>query len=184
MPRISSRADAFSTRSIPAWASRLPAETGNQCTGCAAPIPRALARHRRRAIADWKGRAHDAGSIGVVGIRLNLLCQPNPDFASPSWQQFLGHLVTQRWQVELQVEAGRLPAVIPLLLRARVTRAVVDHFERPDPKLGIDDPGFRFLLLSRNLGCAWVKLSGACRNGNTAEVAARSLLWGSVQPTW
>ena len=118
----------------------------------------------------------------MVGIRLDLLGQPNPDFVSPSWQQFLGHLVTQRWQVELLVEARRLPAVIPPLLRAGVTRAVVDQFGRPDSKLGIDDPGFRFLLSSSNAGCVWVKLSGACRNGNTADMAARSLL-GAFGPT-
>jgi predicted TIM-barrel fold metal-dependent hydrolase len=128
---------------------------------------------------------------GVVGVRLNLLGQTNPDFASPGWQQFLGYLVALRWQVELQAEAGRLPAIIPPLLQAGVTRVVVDHFGRPDPKLGIDDPGFRFLLSSSDSGCVWVKLSGAYRNGDTAEAAARSLLrsfgpthlvWGSDWP--
>ena len=118
----------------------------------------------------------------MVGIRLNLLGQPDPDFAGPSWQQFFGHRVTLRWQVELQVEAGRLPAVIPPLLRSGITRAVVDHFGRSGPKLGIDDPGFRFLLSSSNAGCVWVKLSRPYRNGNTAEAAARSLL-GAFGPT-
>jgi predicted TIM-barrel fold metal-dependent hydrolase len=42
---------------------------------------------------------------------------------------------------------------------------VVDHFGRPDPALGVDDPGFRFLLDAAATRRVWVKLSGAYRNG-------------------
>jgi predicted TIM-barrel fold metal-dependent hydrolase len=85
---------------------------------------------------------------------------------------------------------------MPPLLEAGVP-VVVDHFGRPDPRLGIDDPGFRYLLDTAATGRVWVKLSGAYRNGagnpgeHTALAAAerlrvafgpQRLLWGSDWP--
>ena len=128
---------------------------------------------------------------GVVGIRLNLVGQPEPDFANPVWRRLLAQLEALRWQVEVQANAARLPGLIPPLLQAGVTRVVVDHLGLPDPKLGTDDPGFRFLLKTSDTGRVWVKLSGAYRNNGVADAAARALLavygprrlvWGSDWP--
>lgn len=41
---------------------------------------------------------------------------------------------------------------------------VVDHFGRPDPRLGVSDPGFRRLLELAHTQRVWVKVSGAYRN--------------------
>lgn len=104
-------------------------------------------------------------AAGIVGIRLNLVGgAAAPDFSSAPWRTLLRHLAEMRWQVEVHREAGRLPKVLHPLLDAGLN-VVVDHFGRPDPALGVDDPGFRFLLEAAATRRVWVKLSGAYRNG-------------------
>jgi predicted TIM-barrel fold metal-dependent hydrolase len=78
------------------------------------------------------------------------------------------------WQIEVHCEAERLRRVVgPLIERSQNAIAiVVDHFGRPDPLLGIDDPGFRYLLTLGATRRVWVKVSGAYRNGT--ELGARS----------
>jgi predicted TIM-barrel fold metal-dependent hydrolase len=133
---------------------------------------------------------------GIVGIRLNLIGQPEPAFGSALWDRHLANVQSLGWQVEVQAEMHRLQAVIPRLLAAGVP-LVVDHFGRPDPRLGGDDPGFPALLETADTGGVWVKLSGAYRNGS-GEAGARTasamasrlraafgperLLWGSDWP--
>jgi predicted TIM-barrel fold metal-dependent hydrolase len=100
------------------------------------------------------------------------------------------------WQVEVHCEARDLAGFVGPLVEAGVN-VVVDHFGRPDPALGIDDPGFRYLLSASASRRVWVKLSGAYRNGagGRGEAIARAaipllrnafgperLLWGSDWP--
>ena len=133
---------------------------------------------------------------GVVGLRLNLIGQPDPDLTSDTWQRHLAQVAALGWQVEVHAEARRLPLLLPLLLRAEVA-VVVDHFGRPDPRLGVDDPGFRELLGLGATRRVWVKLSAAYRNGGdgAGERTARTatpllrdafgldrLVWGSDWP--
>lgn len=133
---------------------------------------------------------------GVAGIRLNLIGLPTPDFAAPAWQALLQEIRRRHWQVEVHQLAALLPAVLEPLLRADVN-VVVDHFGRPDPVPGIDDPGFRYLLSLAPARRVWVKLSAAYRNGlnGRGEEIARAavpllrrhfgvdrLLWGSDWP--
>jgi predicted TIM-barrel fold metal-dependent hydrolase len=136
-------------------------------------------------------------AAGVVGIRLNLVGgAPIPEFASAPWRTLLGHVARLRWQVEVHREAADLPRILPALLDAGVV-VVVDHFGRPDPALGVDDPGFRFLLDAGARRRVWVKLSAAYRNGADgrgeriaheaipllrAALGADRLLWGSDWP--
>jgi predicted TIM-barrel fold metal-dependent hydrolase len=104
-------------------------------------------------------------AAGVVGIRLNLVGTATaPDFSSTAWRILLRHIAELGWQVEVHREAGRLAQIVRPLLDAGVN-VVVDHFGRPDPALGVDDPGFRFLLETAASRRVWVKLSGAYRNG-------------------
>lgn len=133
---------------------------------------------------------------GIVGIRLNLIGAPDPQLKSPVWQAALAHLHALGWHVELHVEARRLPALLQPLLEAQVN-VVVDHFGRPDPALGVDDPGFAALLAAGRTRRVWVKISGAYRNGNNGrgEAIAQAatprlkdalgldrLVWGSDWP--
>jgi predicted TIM-barrel fold metal-dependent hydrolase len=113
-------------------------------------------------------------SAGVVGIRLNLIGLPTPDFASPAWTGLLRHLRRMQWQVEVHQVAGKLEPVIDPLLAAGLN-VVVDHFGRPDDRLGIDDPGFRYLLSTGRSRQVWVKLSGAYRNGGHGAGEATAL---------
>ncbi len=133
---------------------------------------------------------------GVVGLRLNLIGRPDPDFGTPVWQGHLARAKDLGWQIEVQAEARRLGRLLPPLIAAGVP-VVVDHFGRIDPALGIADPGFAQLLGFGAGGGVWVKLSGAYRIGSgeagrqTARAAAerlrasfgaRRLLWGSDWP--
>jgi predicted TIM-barrel fold metal-dependent hydrolase len=136
-------------------------------------------------------------AAGVVGIRLNLVGGAAvPDFSSAQWRTLLQRVLDMGWQVEVHREAGRLPKILQPLLDAGV-KVVVDHFGRPDPALGVDDPGFRFLLEAAASRRVWVKLSGAYRNGTNgrgqqvaldaipllrAAFGLDRLVWGSDWP--
>jgi predicted TIM-barrel fold metal-dependent hydrolase len=76
----------------------------------------------------------------------------------------LRHVADLGWQVEVHAEAQRLPQIVAPLLKAGVN-VVVDHFGRPDPKLGVTDPGFDYLLSTGKTRRVWVKISAAYRNG-------------------
>jgi predicted TIM-barrel fold metal-dependent hydrolase len=141
---------------------------------------------------------------GIVGIRLNLFSLPNPDYTSAAWQTTLAQIASLGWQIEVHCEAHRLPQVVgPLLARTGgAIDIVVDHFGRPRPALGVDDPGFRYLLTLGETRRVWVKISGAYRNamanpggdtnGSATAMAAIPLLqhafgldrlvWGSDWP--
>jgi predicted TIM-barrel fold metal-dependent hydrolase len=133
---------------------------------------------------------------GIAGVRLNLIGQATPDFRDPVQAAFLARLAKVGLFAEVQVEARRLAAVAEGILGAKV-RLVVDHFGRPDAALGVDDPGFRYLLSLGPKGRTWVKLSGAYRlapgqRGQDIATQAAALLvthfgperlmWGSDWP--
>lgn len=132
----------------------------------------------------------------VVGARLNLIGLPLPDFHGPRWSALLSRLNALRWHVEVQAHAADLPVVLDALLAHGCT-VVVDHFGRPDARLGAGDPGFRYLLSKASGGDVWVKLSAAYRSvdgacgtkiGNALAAAlleafsAERLVWGSDWP--
>jgi predicted TIM-barrel fold metal-dependent hydrolase len=129
---------------------------------------------------------------GVAGIRLNLIGAPEPSLDDPAWQATLAHVARLGWHVELHVEAARLAGIAGRLLDHDV-RIVVDHFGRPAPSLGVDDPGFRHLLSLGRTGRVWVKVSGVYRIGGLAAAQAATdalkhafgvdrLVWGSDWP--
>ncbi|BEV17944.1 amidohydrolase family protein [Herbaspirillum sp. DW155] len=133
---------------------------------------------------------------GVVGIRFNLVGgAPLPDFRGV-WHDTLMRIAALGWQVEIHREAADLPRVLEPLLALGV-KIVVDHFGRVDPALGVDDPGFRYLLSTGATRQVWVKLSAQYRNGGSeggAQFARQAwpllrehfgtdrLLWGSDWP--
>jgi predicted TIM-barrel fold metal-dependent hydrolase len=135
-------------------------------------------------------------AAGVVGIRLNLIGLPTPDFASLAWRDLLEQIRRRGWQVEVHQAAQELRPVLEPLLAVGIN-VVVDHFGRPSAALGIEDPGFRYLLSLGASRQVWVKLSGAYRNGPDGRGEATALaamplllrhfglerlLWGSDWP--
>ena len=139
----------------------------------------------------------DMARLGVVGVRLNLMGKALPDFRDVAWNGFLRHLAELDWHVELHANLADLPGLIGQLLPFGV-RLVVDHFGRPDARLGLDQPGFAQLMALGQGGQVWMKVSGIYRLGATAprnlEFARASLavlersfgperlVWGSDWP--
>ncbi|QUN41185.1 amidohydrolase family protein [Burkholderia cenocepacia] len=177
-----------------------PAElSGHRQPLSACRAARATARLRGIVVIDPARDAEQVAAwtpLGVRGIRLNLIGERDPDFADAAWRTLFPLLRAHGWQVELHAEAARLPALMPPLLDAGVDVSL-DHFGRPDPRLGIDDPGFRYLLTTATSKRVWVKVSGAYRNdradrwqasGLAAMRALRDafgtqrLVWGSDWP--
>jgi len=120
------------------------------------------------------GELQALAEVGVVGIRLNLIGLPTPDFASPTWAGLLRQLRQLHCQVEVHQVAAKLQPVIDPLLAVGLD-VVIDHFGRPDDALGVDDPGFRYLLSTGRSRQVWVKLSGAYRNGGHGAGEATAL---------
>ena len=139
----------------------------------------------------------DMARLGVVGVRLNLMGKALPDFRDAAWNGFLGHIAQLDWHVELHANLVDLPGLIAQLLPLGL-KLVVDHFGRPDARLGLDQPGFAQLMALGQGGQVWMKVSGIYRLGATAprnlEFARASLMllersfgperlvWGSDWP--
>ena len=135
-------------------------------------------------------------SAGIVGVRLNLVGRPIPDFTADPWPEHLKRVAALGWQVEVHREAVDIPKIVGPLLASGVN-VVVDHFGRYDGAQGVEDPGFRWLLAQGASRRLWVKVSAAYRNGKdgAGEGAAPKaytmlrdslgidrLLWGSDWP--
>jgi predicted TIM-barrel fold metal-dependent hydrolase len=118
---------------------------------------------------------------GIVGVRLNLIGKPVPDVRAGPWRDLVEACRRLDWQVEVYDDAQRLPQSLPHLVDAGVD-VVVDHFGKPDPKLGVEDPGFRYLLGLGPTRKVWVKLSAPYRSSNETAAAAAPLLLDSFGP--
>jgi predicted TIM-barrel fold metal-dependent hydrolase len=108
---------------------------------------------------------------------LNLEGLSLPDLSTAPWPAFLARVACRNFHVEIHRKAVDLPGLLAPLL-ASGARVCIDHFGRPDPEQGADDPGFRALLDSAATGRVWVKVSAAYRTGGVArgEVLAPALL--------
>lgn len=136
-------------------------------------------------------------ALGVAGVRLNLMSQPLPDFAESTWQRFFQDLRQLDWHVELHRPLEDLPGLVQPLL-AMGCKVVVDHFGRPDARLGAEQPAFARLLELGESGRLWIKVSGIYRLGGAPEqnlhfaekalslmlqsLGPDRLLWGSDWP--
>ncbi len=130
---------------------------------------------------------------GMVGIRLFFRRVPDPpDLTSPEYRLLLRRVRDLDWHVHTLVSGEMLPGVIAAIEDAGV-KLVIDHFGKPDERLGVNCPGFKALLAAVERGRTWVKLSGGFRQGSreTARSYAQALLrvsggerlmWGSDWP--
>ncbi|UZE84340.1 amidohydrolase family protein [Pseudomonas viciae] len=110
----------------------------------------------------------DMARLGVVGVRLNLMGKALPDFRDAVWRDFFGHLAELDWHVELHRHAEDLPGLIRQLLPFGI-KLVIDHFGRPDARLGTDQPGFAELIELGLSGRVWMKVSGIYRLAGTDQ---------------
>jgi predicted TIM-barrel fold metal-dependent hydrolase len=127
---------------------------------------------------------------GAVGIRYNLVGTDAATIARPDYATLSRRVAARGWQIELHADGHQLPGLLDLLLPLG-TPIVVDHFGRPDPARGRDDPGFRRLLAAGPAAPLFVKISGSYRSGNRGAEYVRALLdtlgpmrllWGSDWP--
>lgn len=138
----------------------------------------------------------DMDRRGAVGLRLNLMGKPLPELGQTGWDHLLDFVRQHDWHVELHSPSHTLPALMPALL-ARGCRIVIDHFGRPDLRLGANDTGFHYLLETAASRQVWVKLSAPYRLLRCADdqavlierthellrhFGAERLLWGTDWP--
>lgn len=136
-------------------------------------------------------------SAGIIGCRLNLFGWGVPNLMEGEWPAFLRRLEKVDWQVELHAPPHYLIRMLPMLTGFSGD-VVIDHFGRPDPEKGLDDPDYREFLSLLDPRQHWVKTSGWYRLAQDSEAGAERaqvarrlledlgmgerLLWGSDWP--
>ncbi len=104
----------------------------------------------------------DLADAGVIGIRYNLTTQGMRQFLDPASERLFARLKEMGWFLQVHCQKDELAEAVPILRDAGI-KVLVDHVARPDPELGLDQPGFRALLQLGRTGNAVVKLSGPFR---------------------
>lgn len=109
---------------------------------------------------------------GIVGIRLFFRRVPDPpDLRSPEYRLLLRRVRDLDWHVHTLVGSDIAADVIPAVEAAGV-KLVIDHFGKPDERLGLDCPGFKAVLAAIERGRTWVKLSGGFRMASRRAAVA------------
>lgn len=133
----------------------------------------------------------DMKRAGIAGVRLAFISLDTlPDLTSFEYQRTLRRFRDLDWHVHLHLDGPRIPQVMPAL-EASGVKLVVDHYGRPDPKLGVHCAGFQMLLRALQKGNTWVKISAGYRLGRERvpaygqallKEAPERLLWASDCP--
>ena len=133
---------------------------------------------------------------GVVGIRFNLIHFDSGGLDTDQALRLLERIRELGWYAQVQSKAADFPQIVSVLLQSRV-KVILDHLARPDPKLGIEEPGFKQVLQLADTGQVTVKLSGAFRESHEAyphtdlapfvekllaAYTPDNLIWGSDWP--
>jgi predicted TIM-barrel fold metal-dependent hydrolase len=129
---------------------------------------------------------------GIVGVRLPFISMTTlPDLTTFEYRRTLRRFADLDWHVHLHLDGPRIPQVLPAL-EASGVKIVIDHFARPDPKLGVNCEGFKMTLRAIEKGRTWVKVSAAYRLGEELgavygrellkQVGSDRLLWASDCP--
>ncbi|HEX2829727.1 MAG TPA: amidohydrolase family protein [Burkholderiales bacterium] len=100
---------------------------------------------------------------GVVGIRVNLMGHGLRELTEPGADKLLARIKEMDLFLQVHLEKANLAEAAPILRKAGV-RCMFDHFGRPDPSRGLDQPGFRELLEFGRAGDHVVKISGPFRS--------------------
>lgn len=129
-------------------------------------------------------------AAGVRGVRWNLIAGATvPDVTDPQVQRFLGRLCDHDMHLEIQLESGRLAAVLPGLLALPVP-LVIDHLGLPESDAA-HEPWLNALQSERKRDGLYVKLSAPYRGVAEPDLHIARLLtllpperffWGSDWP--
>jgi predicted TIM-barrel fold metal-dependent hydrolase len=147
-------------------------------------IAAAKGRLRGLAVVDPENDLNKLAALnraGIVGIRLNLIGRQVPDVTTGAWRELVAACRMLDWQIEVYDDAERLPRIVAPLVDAGA-KVVVDHFGKPSVKLGVEDPGFKYLLGLGSTRQVWVKLSAPYRSSNAIAAAAAPMLLKSFGP--
>jgi predicted TIM-barrel fold metal-dependent hydrolase len=133
---------------------------------------------------------------GVVGIRFNLVNFDAGGLDTNRAVRLLEQIRELGWYAQIQSKANDFPRLVSILTKTRV-KVLLDHLARPDPKLGVEQPGFNQVLRLADTGWVTVKLSGAFRESYEvyphadldpfvgrllAAYTPDNLIWGSDWP--
>ena len=132
----------------------------------------------------------DLRAVGVMGVRLNFTHNAIPDAWTDLWRR-LFHASGRRTCMFKFISTAHTGRPFPANRGGGCT-VVVDHFGRPDPSFGVDDPGWKSVLDLADDGRHRVKLSAPYRLGGQDEAplaaelikrfGADALVWGSDCP--
>jgi len=96
-------------------------------------------------------------AAGVVGVAFNATVHGVDHYASTAG--LLRMLADLDLFIQIQVEHDQLVPLAPMLEQSGA-RILIDHCGRPTPGAGLEQPGFKALLVLARTGRAAVKLSG------------------------
>jgi predicted TIM-barrel fold metal-dependent hydrolase len=102
------------------------------------------------------------GAGGVVGIRMNPSTWGLREFTEEGADRLIARVKERGWFLQVHVQEDELVAPAPIIRKWGI-RLIIDHFGRPDPRKGLDQPGFKELIEFGKSGNAIVKLSGPYR---------------------
>ena len=108
----------------------------------------------------------DLATRGVVGLRVDV-ANGVGELQAPGFPRLLAQMKALGWMLQVHCIEDDLDNAAPWLDRVEVP-LMIDHFARPDPKRGLDQPGFQALLRYERRGTNIVKLSGPFRAGKSA----------------
>ncbi|MEM7056834.1 MAG: amidohydrolase family protein [Pseudomonadota bacterium] len=127
----------------------------------------------------------DMTTLGVIGMRYNLLSLPPMWLSQPEYQILTSQAVQRNWWIEVQANGPDWPFVLQVLSQADL---MIDHFGKPSD---VPCPGWE-ALLTRNPTKTCIKLSAPYRQQPfDLRLVARRLikhygadrcLWGSDWP--
>ena len=100
---------------------------------------------------------------GVIGIRFNLSTFGMREFTGPGADRLLAEVAERDWFLQIHCEHDELAEAMPVI-RSSGVRVMIDHFGRPHPRRGLEQPGFAAMLELGRSGRHVVKLSGPFRS--------------------
>ena len=132
---------------------------------------------------------------GVRGLRFSLWNPNNAVVTVDGVKPLSERIKHYGWNIQMHASARQLMEWSDLLENLDC-KIVIDHMGRLDPKLGVDDPAFKFICKLIDKGNTWVKVSGPYLNTTTGypwydsiptgrayvKYAPERMLWGSDWP--